>query len=87
MRTRLCLCRQIECAVPVLLPSLDLPGVGMQHLWVCSSDVTRGQVTVVSLHDNQPHVVESFKVRQCHRHYRRRVVNVRVRASLSSFSS
>ena len=71
----------------VLLPSVTLPGLGAEHLWVCSSDAARGQVTVVSLHGNQPHVVESFKVRQCHRHYRRRVVNVRVRASLSSFSS
>ena len=54
---------QVQCAVQVLLPSIELPGVGFEHLWVCSSDQSRGQVTVVSLQSNQPHVVESFKVR------------------------
>ena len=52
---------QVECAVPVLLPSPELPGIGIQHLWVCSGDKGRGHVTIVSFHGNQPQVVESFK--------------------------
>ena len=53
---------QIECATPIILPSPDLPGVGMQHLWVCSSSSNdKGHVTVVSMRTNQPHVIESFR--------------------------
>lgn len=37
-----------------------MPGVGLQHLWVCSSDKGRGQVSITSLHGNQPRIIESF---------------------------
>ena len=53
---------QVQCATYVTLPSVDDLGVGVQHLWVCNGDKTKGQVSIVSLHTNQPCVVESFKV-------------------------
>ena len=50
----------MQCAIAVVLPSYTNPYVGVQHLWVCSNEARRGQVTIVSLHSNQPHVLESF---------------------------
>ena len=50
---------QVQCAIPVILPG-EAPGVGIQHLWVCSGAEGKGQVTIVSLHTDQPHAVESF---------------------------
>ena len=52
---------QVQCAVPVLIPCSEAPGLGVQHLWVCSGDKGRSQVTVASLHLQQPCVVESFR--------------------------
>ena len=52
---------QMKCAVPVVLPNPEMPGTGMQHLWVCSCDDRMGQVSLVSLHASQPFVVESFQ--------------------------
>jgi len=45
-----------------VLPSADIPGIGMQHLWVCHGDGAKGNVSVVSLHTNQSCVVESFHI-------------------------
>ena len=43
------------------LSTTDLPaGVGVQHLWVCDSSSGSCQVSIMSLHTNEPCVVESF---------------------------
>lgn len=52
----------VQCATCVTIPSTDDHGHGVQHLWVCSGDPSKGQVSIVSLGTNQPRVVESFKV-------------------------
>ena len=57
---KFCVLPQIQCAIPVMLPSHANPYVGTQHLWVCSNEVSHSQVTIVSLHTSQPHVLESF---------------------------
>ena len=54
--------KQINCSVYVTLPSHDMPGIGIQHLWVCSGHKEKGQVSIISLHTNQPCIVESFRV-------------------------
>jgi len=48
-------------ATRVTLSTTDLAvGVGVQHLWVCDSSGGSCQVSIVSLHTNQPCVIESF---------------------------
>ena len=50
-------------ATRVTLSTSDLPaGVGVQHLWVCDSSDGSCRVSIVSLHTNEPCVVESFHV-------------------------
>lgn len=56
----ICYLFQLHCAAPVLLPS-DQLDLGIQHLWVCSGEKSRGQITVVALHTGQPHILETFK--------------------------
>ncbi|ELU12632.1 hypothetical protein CAPTEDRAFT_218934 [Capitella teleta] len=57
---------KVQCAIPVVLPSPEFLGVGTQHLWVCSSSGATeesaggSRITLVSLHTNQPHVLEVF---------------------------
>jgi len=49
------------CATRVTLSTSDLlAGVGVQHLWVCDSRDSSCHVSIVSLHTNEPCVVESF---------------------------
>ena len=40
---------QVQCCSVVVLPSPDLPDVGIQHVWVISGDKGRSQVAVTSL--------------------------------------
>jgi len=48
-------------ATRVTLSTTDLPaGVGVQHLWVCDSSSGSCHVSIMSLHTNEPCVVESF---------------------------
>jgi len=48
-------------ATRVTLSTTDLPaGVGVQHLWVCDSVGDSCQVSIMSLHTNEPCVIESF---------------------------
>ena len=50
-------------ATRVTLSTSDLPAdVGVQHLWVCDSSDGSCRVSIVSLHTNEPCVVESFHV-------------------------
>lgn len=53
---------QVHCAACVTVPSADDLGLGVQHLWICNGDSSKGHVTVVSLNYSQPCVVESFRV-------------------------
>ena len=54
---------QVKCATPVFIPSVPQVGsLGMQHLWVCTSTPSLGQVSIVSLHSTRPALTESFKV-------------------------
>jgi len=47
----------------VTLSTSDLPAdVGVQHLWVCDSSDGSCRVSIVSLHTNEPCVVESFRI-------------------------
>ncbi|CAG5131752.1 unnamed protein product, partial [Candidula unifasciata] len=53
---------KIRCAVSIFLnPVKSVHGIGIQHLWVCSSTPTHGQVSVLSVHNSKPSLMESFK--------------------------
>ncbi|XP_064610358.1 rho guanine nucleotide exchange factor 10-like protein [Liolophura sinensis] len=56
---------KVRCAVPVFLSTPSNIGVGMQHLWVCNTTATRGQVSIVSIHSNRPRVIESYQACDC----------------------
>ncbi|RUS71131.1 hypothetical protein EGW08_021110 [Elysia chlorotica] len=57
---------KIRCASPIFLhPDKSPFGLGVQHLWVCSSTPTHGQVSVLSIHNSRPALVESFKACSC----------------------
>nr|KAG5704758.1 hypothetical protein BaRGS_005214 [Batillaria attramentaria] len=57
---------KIKCATPVFVPSsMGASGMGMKHLWVCSSSTSRGQVSVVSLQHTRPALTEMFKACDC----------------------
>ena len=50
-------------ATRVTLSTTDLPaGVGVQHLWVCNSSGGSCHVSIMSLHTNEPCVVELFDI-------------------------
>ncbi|CAG5115124.1 unnamed protein product, partial [Candidula unifasciata] len=52
----------IKCAVSVYLNSKrSASGLGLQHLWVCSSTPAHGQVSILSVHNSKPALVESFR--------------------------
>ena len=56
----------MKCATPIFIPSVpQVSSLGVQHLWVCSSTLNRGQVSVVSLHNTRPMLTESFKACEC----------------------
>ncbi|GFR83676.1 rho guanine nucleotide exchange factor 10-like, partial [Elysia marginata] len=56
----------IRCASPIFLhPDKSPYGLGVQHLWVCSSTPSHGQVSVLSIHNSRPALVESFKACSC----------------------
>ncbi|XP_055958506.1 rho guanine nucleotide exchange factor 10 [Patella vulgata] len=52
---------KVKCAVPVFIPSSSSVDLGVQHLWVCSSNTDRGQVSVISIHNPKPCLTEAFK--------------------------
>ena len=54
---------QIKCAIPVYLPVSSEGAV--EHLWVCSSTESAGQVSLISLHTPKPNLVMSFKATEC----------------------
>ncbi|GFS22585.1 rho guanine nucleotide exchange factor 10 [Elysia marginata] len=57
---------KIRCASPIFLhPDKSPYGLGVQHLWVCSSTPSHGQVSVLSIHNSRPALVESFKACSC----------------------
>ncbi|XP_076451656.1 rho guanine nucleotide exchange factor 10-like protein [Babylonia areolata] len=57
---------KVRCAIPVFMPSMpQVNGLGVQHLWVCTSTSSRGQVSVVSLYNTRPALTESFKACDC----------------------
>lgn len=57
---------KMKCATPVFVPSTAIsPGLGVQHLWVCSSSASRGQVSMVSLNSTRPALTEMFKACDC----------------------
>ncbi|KAF6032695.1 hypothetical protein EB796_009036 [Bugula neritina] len=51
---------QVTCATPIFLTHSS-GGIGLQYLWVCSNNDEHGQVTLLSIHANQPHIIESFE--------------------------
>ncbi|XP_067946272.1 rho guanine nucleotide exchange factor 10-like isoform X2 [Watersipora subatra] len=50
---------QVKCATSIFLTNTS-GGIGLQYLWVCSSNDSSGQVTLLSVHSNQPHIIECF---------------------------
>ncbi|XP_059179092.1 rho guanine nucleotide exchange factor 10-like protein [Physella acuta] len=53
---------KVKCAVAVFLNQENSPfSVGIQHMWVCSSSEKLGQISVISVHNSKPALVESFK--------------------------
>ena len=54
---------QIKCAIPVYLP-VSSEGL-VEHIWVCSSTESVGQVSLISLHTPKPSLVMSFKATDC----------------------
>ncbi|XP_055863526.1 rho guanine nucleotide exchange factor 10-like protein isoform X2 [Biomphalaria glabrata] len=57
---------QIKCAVSIFLnPENSSVGVGVQHLWVCASNDKLGQISLLSIHNSKPSLMESFKACSC----------------------
>ncbi|KAL8623740.1 hypothetical protein ACOMHN_040086 [Nucella lapillus] len=57
---------KVKCAIPVFMPSMPcVSALGMQHLWVCTSTSSRGQVSIVYLNNTRPALTESFKACDC----------------------
>ncbi|XP_025078987.1 rho guanine nucleotide exchange factor 10-like protein isoform X1 [Pomacea canaliculata] len=57
---------KMKCATTVFMPSAaQVVGLGMQHLWVCSSNMSSGHVAVVSIHNSRPALTEAFKACEC----------------------
>ncbi|KAH9514114.1 Rho guanine nucleotide exchange factor 10 [Bulinus truncatus] len=57
---------KIKCAVSIFMNPENSPfGVGVQHLWVCSSSEKLGQISLLSIHNSKPSLMESFKACSC----------------------
>lgn len=57
---------KIKCAVSIFLsPERSTFSVGVQHLWVCSSSPNLGQISVLSIQNSRPSLMESFKACNC----------------------
>ncbi|XP_071109851.1 rho guanine nucleotide exchange factor 10-like protein [Haliotis cracherodii] len=52
---------KMMCAIPVFMTSSSGTRLGIQHLWVVTTTPTRGQVSIISIHNSKPSLTESFK--------------------------
>ncbi|XP_067659618.1 rho guanine nucleotide exchange factor 10-like protein [Haliotis asinina] len=52
---------KMMCAIPVFMTSSSGTRLSTQHLWVVTTTPTRGQVSIISIHNSKPSLIESFK--------------------------